>query len=444
MSLTTACGKTDKLIRMRIVFLLLALSAATAFGQTGPDVSAGAEEIGSLIRDLGDPSYNVRTDATRRLCAIGMPAAERLREAAEGDDAERALRARAVLTALERVFFAGTDMTLSFTKGKIAWDEPVDLRLTMHNKSPYPARIPFELDPERRTDSTEDAAQVGAMLDVADWLKVLGPDGGAVDLRVDDIMADKAVSGAVDQRAREIVVSVLAPGESRTLTIPAFNRGWSRYPLLDAGTYSTDFEYTPAWEDEVLAEQRAGRVTSNRASLEVMAGAPPAVARGRREVLLTLEQHGPVLVATLINTADQPMIVNMNLGGAAPYADAQWVYERNQTRYEIPVRDDKVTGWRQFDAAKLIEVGPGQSTELASIRVDLIRESFSTAGADVGKDDWTVHVNYSNLCDRQWQRRQGEALLAEDGLPEILRTQLPRRLLSARHGSNRLTAPSAD
>jgi len=428
---------------MRIVFPLLVLSATGAFGQTGPDVSAAAGEIGSLIRDLGDPSYDVRTDATRRLCAIGMPAAEALREAAERGSTERALRARTVLTALEQVFFAGTDMTLSFTKDKIAWDEPVDLRVTMYNKSPYPARIPFEPDPEGQKKST-DAAQVGAMLDVADWLKVLGPDGGAVELRVDDIMAEEAVSSAIDRRVRENIASVVAPGESRTLTVPAFNRGWARYPLLDAGTYSIAFEYTPAWEDEVLAVQQAGRVTSNKATLEVMAGAPPVVARGRREALLAVEQKGAVLIATLTNTADQPMIVNTNWGGAAPYAQARWVYEGNQTRYEVSVHDDKVTGWRQFDAARLIEVEPGQSSELGSIRVDRLRESFGAAGADLGKDDWTVHVDYANLCDRQWQRRQGESLQAQDDLPEILKTPLPRRLLSARHSSNRLTAPSAD
>ena len=67
---------------------------------TGPTTD---EEIVRLIRDLDDPSYEKRTFATRRLCAIGMPAEEKLRTAAKDHNVETALRARTVLEVLERL-----------------------------------------------------------------------------------------------------------------------------------------------------------------------------------------------------------------------------------------------------------------------------------------------------------------------------------------------------
>jgi hypothetical protein len=59
---------------------------------------------------------------------------------------------------------------------------------------------------------------------------------------------------------------------------------------------------------------------------------------------------------------------------------------------------------------------------------------------DLSDDRSTIHFGYSNLCDRQWQWRQGSALLGNDRAPAVFRGLLPRTVLSARHASNRLKA----
>ena len=100
-----------------------------------------------LTRDLGDPSYAVRTNATRQLCVIGAPATKILEQAAGGDDVEVALRAKAVLRVIDSLLFGGVEVRLAFSKPNRAWDEPVDLVVTFTNRSEFPARLPFESPP---------------------------------------------------------------------------------------------------------------------------------------------------------------------------------------------------------------------------------------------------------------------------------------------------------
>ncbi len=54
-------------------------------------------KIAELIRQLGDPSWQVREEATRKLMEIGMPARSALMAASHGSDAEVVARARRVL-----------------------------------------------------------------------------------------------------------------------------------------------------------------------------------------------------------------------------------------------------------------------------------------------------------------------------------------------------------
>ena len=201
---------------------------------------ATTEEIATLISDLGDPKYDVRTFATRRLCAIGNAAREQLQAAADRPNVEAALRAKRVLTLLDSLWFVDTEISLGFSKSKVEWDEPVDLELTVTNRSAYPARIPFELEAARAA-ARNDARQVADMLDVAEWLSVRGPDGLPVELRVDEISADPDVLAEVQARLNGAPNGVLPPGERITVAVRMFNRGWARFPLLNRGRYTAVF-----------------------------------------------------------------------------------------------------------------------------------------------------------------------------------------------------------
>ena len=195
-------------------FTLLETTGASALGQQAESTPPPDEEIASLVRDLSDPSYQTRTAATRRLCTIGMRASELLRKAATSEDVEAALRAKVLLITFDRLLFAGVDVTLTFSRTKVAWDEPTDLLITMANGSGYPARIPFQIDDAEGLGANEDVQQVGTMLDVADWLHVRSPNGHTIQLRVDDVTADSRVADAVDERASGGVVRGTSGGRA--------------------------------------------------------------------------------------------------------------------------------------------------------------------------------------------------------------------------------------
>ena len=84
----------DSASRKQMAFLIactallapLRSSSAQEGSIVGP---ATEEEIQTLIGDLGDPSYSMRTFATRRLCSIGSAALGALRKAESGDDVDR-------------------------------------------------------------------------------------------------------------------------------------------------------------------------------------------------------------------------------------------------------------------------------------------------------------------------------------------------------------------
>ncbi len=406
--------------------------------------SASGKAIAALIRDLGDSSYETRTSATRRLCAIGMRAAKMLKKAARGDDIEIALRAKAVLDLLEGLMFAGVEVRLAFSETRVAWDEPVDLTITMTNRSDYPARVPFELNDVDRNAVTGDARQVGDMLDVAELIALRRGDGRPIELTVDDIAADPAVLAAVERRLDGGPLSLLEPEQRVAITARVFNRGWARYALLEAGVYTAQLEYVPRWHDGILAKQQVGRVVSNQATITVTNGAPEAVSRGGTEASLTVQRAGPFIVAMVTNRTDQPLIINKNFGRAAPFAQGHWVYELDGTHREMPVKGKPAASWHEFDAALLVTVQPGDTLEMARRRIDELRRALIEAGSSIDNSRWTLHFSYSNLCGRQWQARQGSALIGNPKAPTIFQTKLPRRILSARHTSNHLSAPTTD
>ena len=81
-------------VRMNVVFAALPMGAQDerAIREDGAQpVPAAAtaprdDDIAALIRALADPAFSKRTDATRKLCAIGLPAFARLREAYHNTD----------------------------------------------------------------------------------------------------------------------------------------------------------------------------------------------------------------------------------------------------------------------------------------------------------------------------------------------------------------------
>ena len=420
------------------------LRADVGARESGLTAPATDEEIASLIVDLGDPAYEVRTAATRRLCAIGMPARTRLSKTAGGEDVEAALRAKKLLAVLDQIHFAGIDVLLSFSKSTIAWDESVDLRVTLINSSAHRGRVPFETDSTKRAERRKwsaDALQVGDMLDVAEHLTVRGPQDREIALRVDDILADPRVEAAVRERLDAGPVSVIESEDSVAITVTAFNRGWARYPLLGRGRYDVVLEYLPPWEDDLLRTERIGRAVSNPATITVTDGAPAVVSRNGEEASVTIHQEECSLVATLVNKSDQPVWVNKNFSSAAPFAQGRWVYMLDESMVDVPVLPGRRARWTDFDEKLLVKVAPGGSVELARVDLDTIRRTLVDAGADLSSTRWAIHFSYSNPCDRHWQKREESTLRDDPDVPQVLRRPLPRRTLSTRQTSNQLQAP---
>ena len=89
-----------------VLALILSLAALAGGQQTRPagggadETAVRKEDIGKLIRDLGDDRWKVRDAASQRLRAIGWPAVPALREAVKSPDLEVKFRAKALLTAI--------------------------------------------------------------------------------------------------------------------------------------------------------------------------------------------------------------------------------------------------------------------------------------------------------------------------------------------------------
>lgn len=441
------------------------VDTAPALGQGvgslgGPNATkATPSEIAELIGMLGAGSYDERINATRRLCAVGGRAREQLTAAAKSTNFEVALRAQRVLDALERVWFSDLEVSISFSRSEIEWDSAVDLVVTFTNRSPAPSRIPLDLDHNSDANGTadlgdtdaeaqaarRDAAQVGALLDVADFLVVRSPEGRMVELRVNDISAEPLVFAAVQQRLTSGPVSEVPPGARVAYRVSAFNRGWARYPLLDVGAYTVQFVYTPEWDDAVLKSQEVGRVSSTAAVLTVTAAAPKEVSRSGTEASLSLVRDGADLVARLINHSDQPVWINTNFGAAAPFAEGEWVFAAGGPTRGVPLVPRPGPSWQEFRGTSVIEVPAGAGFDVSRIpRAEIERQAKAFAADGPPLERWMVQFQYSNICDRAWQTRQGAALQSNERAPEALRRPLPVRMLSARMATGMIPAVSVE
>src|SRR5690606_2720089 len=161
------------------------------------------------IRNLNHPSITQRRAAIRQLAEWGPVIFPDLRRAASSSDLEAALSARDLLTELESAIFLGARVRLEVSRQRVRWDEPFSLTVIATNTTPGPLRAPWpaptapvstvrDAPPEPGARGRQpasrpaftDAEQVAAMMDVADFLVVTGPDGRAIELRVEGIERD--------------------------------------------------------------------------------------------------------------------------------------------------------------------------------------------------------------------------------------------------------------
>jgi hypothetical protein len=203
----------------------------------------------------------------------------------------------------------GAQIRLSVDKSRVAWDQPFVLTVHMSNSTPGPIRVPWpardDARPPRIIGAT--ARQVAAMLDAADFLIVTGPRGRQLELRVDPIEQDPAVYLAVQSRAGDDPpTQEIAAGRADELTIPLFNRGWARFPMLRPGTYTIRFAYQPEWKDQQWTEVQFGRVQSEPVTIEITTAAPEPVRPRGEDLTLHLKTTGEMIEAEIRNVWDRP------------------------------------------------------------------------------------------------------------------------------------------
>lgn len=402
-----------------------------------PTATDSPADVAQLVEQLSDSVYDRRVTATRRLCAIGQPALQSLRQVAEGTDREAALRARKIIQALERVLFAGVEVRIESDQTSFAWNESVDLRMILENRSRFPARIPFAGSSGASESDSGDARQVGAMIDASDWLQVMNPAGRELELRVDEISDDPEVLRAVQDRLQGGPFTELPPGERMVITLTQFNRGWARFPMLDSGEYRVTMRYVPEWSDPVLAQQRIGEIRSNELILRVEQTAPDAVSRAGAQPEVLVRRDGGAFVASIMNRNDLPILVNTNYGLSAPFAEIQWVYERDGRRDTMSAAAAVGRTWHDFEAGRFLKVEAGALQELARITPDELARGMGDSAKGILAHEGMISFSYFNLCDKQWQIREQSNLDRDADTPPALRSPLPRQLISVR-----LTSPS--
>ncbi|HEY3246538.1 MAG TPA: hypothetical protein VGM03_24600, partial [Phycisphaerae bacterium] len=339
---------------------------------------------------------------------------------------------------------SGVEIRLAVSKEQIDWDEPVDLVLTLVNRSSAPARIPFE-KPGRREASGDDPAvargvrEVAELLDIGDFLSVTAPDGEEVELRVDDISSNPFIAAVVHLRAEGGPVMTLAPGEKLEYRIAGFNRTWARYPLLEAGSYSLRFSYTPEWDDPVLRDAGVGVVQTAPVTIKVRAAAPEIVRTHGHPVRIRAARDGDALLATLTNASDLPLVVNLNFGhDDPPSAQVWWVLRVGEEIFKLRAGPEaRSAALEAFSRDKLKELRPGQSVEIGRIPISTLESQPLAASLPAGAE-FQVRASCANRVDLAWQMAQSN-LIGSDRAPEALRRPLPDRLFSFQTSSDELT-----
>ena len=384
---------------LRGCLLVGLLTSAASLAQVKTSPTSTKDDTQTLVDALSDPSYEVRQAAVEKLYAAGPAVLDALAKVTQRDDFEAALRARNLIKRIQKLFFVGAKIELSASHKQIRWDEPVSLRIKIINPSDFPIHLPFLVKNRDSIDTDPMAVQMGNLLDAADFLRVVGPDGKAADPVVDDLRGEPSLEAALDTRVYAEPASLLAPHGEFILNVPDFNRGFARYRMLRKGTYRLQFAYVPEWDDPKMREDGIGKVVSNALTLTVTQPAPDLILNATREIRVELERVGREFVVRLTNTHDRPMGVNLNLGnrGLANYAHLEWQW---QTPTAILRADQPIIDPPPLDTERLVKLKPGQSIEL--FRTDLDRLQTLPEFEQMGHngETATLVVRYSNILDR--------------------------------------------
>ncbi len=328
---------------------------------------------------------------------------------------EVAFRAKHVLELLDQVYFAGVKIELSLSKESVDWSEPVDLVITLTNQSPYPTRIPFDVEGDQPQLET-DAQQVGQLLDVADWLTVVSDTGSSISLQVDDYTGHADITKAIDRRLENAPTSVLPAHQKRIVKLRAINRGWARYRLLEQGSYIFKLAYQPAWNDKQLLVRRVGYTQSNEASLFIQSSAEPVISRQGLEAALevnmidTQDSHD-MIKALLINRHDRAKLVNTNLSTSGPpFARGQWIVETDGRIARMPAETLKRKSQSHVAGDvfphNVIAVAPGEAVEIASISYDDLNRALEEAGEASLSHTTKLRFVYTNLWNQHWIKQR--------------------------------------
>ena len=426
--------KGSDLSRMgKLWVILLAAVSVAVLAEPGDTDDAVRSEIAGLVDKLGHHSPKVRDEATERLLDLGPAAITALKEAAAADDLETTLRAKALLAVFDQLLFAGAAVELEVSADRIDWDDSVDLMVRVRNPSPYPVHLPFDRADRDETASERPARQVGDLLDVAEYLQVLAPNGDPVSLRVDDILQDDEVRAAVRVRVDDPPLTDLEPGGTHVHRVVGFNRGWARYPLLHSGAYRIQLVYQPQWSDDKLTGAQVGRVESNVVSITVGSPAPEVVRLARAPARLQLERRDDSVVLSLQNLDDLAVWVNVWLDPreCPPAARVAWSVQCGDAMEElglaIPAGGADEEG---FSRSKLVELDPGSAVELQRFPLSAAAGAARCPGSSGPDQSVAIRASYTNLTSFAWQREHAASLLGDPRAPEALRTPLPKRMLT--------------
>jgi len=345
--------------------LILCLSFASIlvpFGTLSPAAApdaADAKQAALLIGKLDDQEYQVRVESERKLRRLGIEAIPVLQGALHHDSPEIALRAKKLLAVAQQRLLTKLKVRLEIKPDRVGWNEPFDLIVTFKNPTAYDMALP--LLPETPDVQNTDAAQVGAMLNIADDLDVVGPDGREIELHLIDIKEDPAVDREVNRRLNVTENVRLPAGESHARTIPAFNRGWARYRMLRKGIYQIRywFKSDPATPGD---DQTAINVMSNDANVSITSDAPVAVQDTGVKLRADLTLRNGVLHLTVTNTYDQPVVLHTDTGQPlARYASIRWWVNVDETQRVV-------TDWPPSnqgpDAEPYLTLAPAQKVEI--------------------------------------------------------------------------------
>lgn len=415
-------------------------ASAPATAPVGRAGSPTDQQIRDMVQSLRHPSRSRRQAAMRQLAIWGTSTIPELKRAAEGDDFEAALAARQLIEEFQGAVLLGARVTLSVDRNRIRWDEPFALSLRVENPSASSIRLPWPRPTAKPPESVPltTAAQVGAVLDVADFLSVRNRHGTPIDLRIDPIEQESTVEEAVQVRAgSNPPAHDLPAGESETLRVPMLNRGWARYPMLEPGRYAIEFDYQPTWRDPAWGKEGFGRVRCEPVIVEVSDGSPGTILEGTVPLLLTLTRFEQELEARLICTWDRPVWVNLNYGANIEqdaHLEWQWIPRRDGETEELRVSEPPPA--REPDRNRLIRLAPGEARTIERIEVARLR-ALIAADTPQEADSFDIVVRYASLAWPPSVRRLVKLDPPADVLPLLFQGTASSEPLTVRPGDSK-------